>query len=41
MGTRPGAKIFLVEAESNLVTDLIVAEDCASRLIAEQGGGEI
>lgn len=37
----PKAKIFLVEAASNLNTDLMVAEDCASKTVAAAGGGEI
>ncbi len=37
----PKAKIFLVEAASNSFTDLLVAEDCASKLVAAAGGGEI
>ena len=37
----PGAKIFLVEAASNSLADLLVAEDCATKLVAAAGGGEI
>ncbi len=37
----PKAKIFLVEAASNSLTDLLVAEDCATKLVAAAGGGEI
>lgn len=37
----PNAKIFLVEAASNSLTDLLVAEDCATKLVAAAGGGEI
>ena len=34
----PNAKIFLVEAASNSLTDLLVAEDCATKLVAAAGG---
>jgi len=37
----PSAKIFLVEAASSLFSDLMVAEDCATKLVAAAGGGEI
>jgi kumamolisin len=37
----PKAKIFLVEAASANNTDLLVAEDCASKQVAAAGGGEI
>jgi kumamolisin len=37
----PNAKIFLVEAASNSLADLLVAEDCATKLVAAAGGGEI
>lgn len=37
----PSAKIFLVEAASNSLTDLLVAEDCATKLVAAAGGGEV
>lgn len=37
----PKAKIFLVEAASNSFTDLLIAEDCASKQVAAAGGGEI
>jgi kumamolisin len=37
----PSAKIFLVEAASNSFSDLMVAEDCATKLVAAAGGGEI
>ena len=37
----PGAKIFLVEAASSLLADLLVAEDCATKQVAAAGGGEI
>ena len=37
----PKAKIFLVQAASNSLTDLLVAEDCASKQVAAAGGGEI
>ncbi len=37
----PRAKIFLVEAQSNLFSDLMVAEDCASAKVAAAGGGEV
>jgi len=37
----PKAKIFLVEAASASITDLMVAEDCASLQVAAVGGGEI
>jgi subtilase family serine protease len=37
----PKAKIFLVEAASSSLTDLLVAEDCASKQVAAAGGGEV
>ena len=37
----PKAKIFLVEAASSSLTDLLVAEDCATKQVAAAGGGEI
>jgi kumamolisin len=37
----PAAKIFLVEAATNYFTDLMVAEDCASKLVSAAGGGEV
>jgi len=37
----PNAKIFLVEAASASLTDLLVAEDCATQMVAAAGGGEI
>jgi kumamolisin len=37
----PHAKIFLVEAASSLITDLLAAEDCASKTVAAAGGGEV
>src|SRR4029077_5353326 len=37
----PKAKIFLVEAASAFNSDLMIAEDCASKLVAAAGGGEI
>ena len=37
----PKAKIFLVEAATDAVSDLLVAEDCASKQVAAAGGGEI
>ena len=37
----PGAKIILVEANSNSYTDLLAAVDLASDLVAFQGGGEV
>lgn len=37
----PNAKIFLVEAASNAFSDLLAAEDCASKQVAAAGGGEI
>ena len=37
----PNAKIFLVEAASSSLTDLLVAEDCATKQVAAAGGGEI
>jgi kumamolisin len=37
----PKAKIFLVQAASASTTDLLVAEDCASKQVAAAGGGEI
>jgi kumamolisin len=37
----PHAKIILVEARSNLLGDLLKAEDVASKLVAAGGGGEV
>jgi kumamolisin len=37
----PKATIILVEAQSTLFTDLLAAEDCASKKVAALGGGEI
>jgi kumamolisin len=37
----PKAKIFLVEAASHSLSDLLVAEDCASQQVAGAGGGEV
>lgn len=37
----PHAKIFLVEAASSNLSDLLVAEDCASKTVAVAGGGEV
>ena len=37
----PHAKIFLVEAASANLSDLLVAEDCASKTVAANGGGEV
>jgi kumamolisin len=37
----PNAKIFLVEAASDNLSDLLVAEDCASKLVSGAGGGEV
>lgn len=37
----PGAKIYLVEAASSLISDLLAAEDCASKTVAAAGGGEV
>jgi kumamolisin len=37
----PGAKLVLVEAASNSLADLLVAEDLASKWVSNQGGGEI
>lgn len=37
----PKAKIFLVEAASSNLGDLLVAEDCASKQVAAVGGGEV
>ena len=37
----PHAKIFLVEAASAYLSDLLVAEDCASKQVAAAGGGEV
>lgn len=37
----PRAKIFLVEAASSNLSDLLVAEDCASKTVAAAGGGEV
>jgi kumamolisin len=37
----PQAKIILVEAASNSLTDLLQAEDVASTMVAAAGGGEV
>ena len=37
----PNAKIFLVEARSNSLGDLLKAEAVASKLVAANGGGEV
>jgi kumamolisin len=37
----PKATIFLVEAASSSFTDLLAAEDCASKKVAAAGGGEV
>lgn len=37
----PKATIILVEAASANLTDLLVAEDCASKQVAAAGGGEV
>ncbi|MGA8231527.1 MAG: hypothetical protein WB795_08605, partial [Candidatus Acidiferrales bacterium] len=37
----PKAKIFLVEAASNSNTDLLTGVAVASKLVAENGGGEV
>ncbi|MGB8064590.1 MAG: S53 family peptidase [Candidatus Sulfotelmatobacter sp.] len=37
----PHAKIFLVEAASDNLSDLMTAEDCASKTVAAAGGGEV
>jgi kumamolisin len=37
----PHAKIFLVEAATANLSDLLVAEDCASKTVAAAGGGEV
>jgi kumamolisin len=37
----PKAKIYLVEAASESISDLLVAEQVASQLVAADGGGEI
>lgn len=37
----PNAKIILVEAASNFISDLMIAEDKASALVAAAGGGEV
>lgn len=37
----PHAKIFLVEAASDQISDLMNAEDCASKTVAAAGGGEV
>lgn len=37
----PNAKIFLVEAQSGMPSDLFAAVDCASRLVAAAGGGMV
>jgi subtilase family serine protease len=40
-GMAPKATIFLVEAQTNSFTDLLVAEDCAGKKVAAAGGGEV
>jgi kumamolisin len=35
----PGAKLFLVEAASNSLTDLLIAVDKAAKLVSDNGGG--
>jgi kumamolisin len=37
----PGAKLALVEAASNSLSDLLIAEDAASKWVLDRGGGEI
>ena len=37
----PKATIILVEAQSNSFTDLLAAEDCASKKVTALGGGEV
>jgi subtilase family serine protease len=37
----PNAKIVLVEAASNSLTDLLIAEDVASQMVNAAGGGEV
>jgi subtilase family serine protease len=37
----PGAQIVLVEANSNSFTDLMTAEDMASKMVNAAGGGEV
>jgi subtilase family serine protease len=37
----PGAKIILVEANSNSYSDLLAAVDIANELVASQGGGQV
>ena len=37
----PGAKIYLVEADSNSDSDMITAENAASTLVSGAGGGEV
>lgn len=37
----PSAKIYLVEAASDLISDLMNAEECASKTVAAAGGGEV
>jgi kumamolisin len=37
----PGAKLYLVEAQSNYNTDLLCAVTVASKLVAKEGGGEV
>lgn len=37
----PNAKIVLVEAASNSLTDLLIAEDMASKMVNAAGGGEV
>ena len=37
----PGAKIYLVEAASNSIGDLMTAVSVASQLVAKAGGGEV
>ena len=37
----PKATIYLVEAQSSFFSDLLVAEDCASKKVKAAGGGEV
>jgi kumamolisin len=37
----PNAKIYLVEAASNLLSDLLIAVDKGAQLVAAAGGGEV
>ncbi len=37
----PNAQIYLVEAQSNLLTDLFAAEQLAANLVAAAGGGQV